>query len=437
MGHCARVVGSVLGWMLVGLALAAAEAQVATTPETELSVGARFAVAIEDEDLEAVKALVEAGSSPDTAIDYGESRWSALMKASWEGALEIARFLIARGADVNFANGEGETALHQALGREQTELVALLLAHGARTDAVDARGFWPIHKAAAAGNVEILGLLAGAKSALEPELYGLTPLMFAVASGKPDAVRALVAAGAKVNYASREGNPGQTALFSAIQSANAEMVRLLLELGGDPQAALADGTTLLAAAENGDQREIAALLTAAGAKGVAEEAGNAAAVDSPGGSDLTLEEAISQKRPNAVRALLAAGVDPNQKLDASGTTLLHRAVDTGDVEIVRALLDADADPNAANQYKITPLMSAALAGELDMVRTLIGHGAKVVAREPHGGTALMYAVLRGHLEVVKTLITAGADLKRDRAALLEIAEREGHREIAALLQAER
>ena len=417
------------------LPLAAAAAQVSLTPASELSIGAQFAVAIENDDLDAVKALVEAGSSPDTPIDYGESRWSALMKASWDGTLEIARFLIARGADVNFANGEGETALHQALGREQTELVALLLGHGARTDAVDTRGFWPIHKAAAAGNVEILGLLAGAKSALEPELYGLTPLMFAVSSGKPEAVRALVAAGAKVNYASREGNAGQTALYSAIQTGDLAMARLLLELGADPGAELADGTTLLAMAKNGDQKEIVALLVAAGAAGPEPQVGGGAEEgdSSAAGSDLTLEEAISQKRPNAVRALLAAGVDPNQKLDAYGTTLLHRAVDVGDAEILQALLDADADPNAANQYKITPLMSAALAGELAMVRALIGHGAKVVAREPNGGTALMFAVLRGHREVVQTLITAGADLKRDRAALLEIAEREGHREIAALL----
>ena len=410
--------------------------QVEVIPTAELPVGGQFAVAIEDDDLDAVKALVAAGNSPDTAIDYGDNRWSALMKASWDGAVEIARYLIVSGADVNFANGEGETALHQAIGREQTEVVALLLASGARTDAVDSRGFWPIHKAAAAGNVEIIALLAKAKSPLEPEMYGLTPLMFAVASGKPEAVRALLAAGADVNYACREGNIGQTALYSAIQTGSLELVDLLLELGAHPDAELADGTTLLTAARNGDQKEIATRLIQAGAVdlGAQSKVEEIGAGPSDGGSDLTLEQAIDQKRPAAVRALLAAGVDPNQRVDEYGTTLLHRAVDSGDDDIVLALLEGDADPNLANQYQMTPLMSAALEGRIGMVRALVGHGAKVVTREPNGGSALMFAVLRGHADVVQLLIAAGADVERDRTALLEIAEREGYREIAALLQ---
>jgi ankyrin repeat protein len=355
------------------------------------------------------------------------------MKASWDGTVEIARYLIARGADVNFANADGETALHQAIGREQTAVVELLLASGAHTDAVDTRGFWPIHKAAAAGNVEIVNLLARAKSPLEPEMYGLTPLMFAVSAGKGDTVRALVAAGAAVNYASRAGNAGQTALYSAIQTGSLGMAKLLLELGADPQARLADGTTLLAQARNGDQKELERLLIAAGAGAGEASAGGGELAD--GGSDLTLEQAIDQKRPAAVRALLAAGVDPNQRLDDYGTTLLHRAVDSGETEIVRALLEGDADPNVANKYQITPLMSAALEGRLEMVRAFIGHGAKVVAREPNGGSALMYAVLRGHRDVVRLLIQAGADVERDRAALLEIARREGFAEIVTLLEA--
>ena len=255
-------------------------------------------------------------------------------------------------------------------------------------------------------------------------MYGLTPLMFAVSAGKGEAVRALVVAGADVNYGSKTGNVGQTALYSAIQTSNLDLIQLLLELGANPAARLADGSSLVDFARHGDQKEIAAILTAAiGGSG-------APAAPAP---ELSLEQAIEQKNVDAVRQLLASGADANQKVDDYGTTLLHRAVDSGEVEIVRALLDGDANPNVANQYKITPLMSAALEGRLEMVRALIGHGAKVVAREPNGGSALMFAVLRGHTEVVRTLIAAGADVDRDRAALLEIANREGHVEIAQLL----
>lgn len=232
----------------------------------ELPVGNRFAVAIEKGSVAAVMALVEEGNSPDTPIEYGENVWTPLMKASWDGELEIAQYLIAKGAQVNFANQDGETALHQAIGRGQTELVKLLLDKGARTDQADVRQFMPLHKAAAAGHVEIVRLLVGAKAALQPEMYGLTPLMFAVSGRQQETVKTLLSLGADVNYASKSGNVGQTALYSAIQTADAEMLQLLLELGANPNVKTADGKTPLAAAQDGDQDDLIALLKAAGAK---------------------------------------------------------------------------------------------------------------------------------------------------------------------------
>lgn len=244
------------------VALAALSAVAAAA---QLSAGDRFAVAIEKDSLSEVMALVAEGNSPDTPIEYANV-WTPLMKASWDGTLEIARFLIAKGADVNYANADGETPLHQAIGRGQTELVKLLLEKGARTDAMDVRQFLPLHKAAAAGHVEIVKLLIAAKAAVNPEMYGLTPLMFAVSGREAETVEALVAAGADVNYASKSGNVGQTALFSAIQNADAEMLELLLSLGANPNVATKDGTTPLAEAQKGDQEDLIALLKAAGAK---------------------------------------------------------------------------------------------------------------------------------------------------------------------------
>jgi ankyrin repeat protein len=232
----------------------------------ELPIGSRFAVAIEKGDLDAVKELVEGGAPPDTPIDYGENRLSPLMKAAWEGELEIASYLIEKGANVNFSNQDKETPLHQAIGREQVDLVRLLIEKGAKVNVADVRSFTPLHKAAAAGNVEIMKLLVGAKADMNAEMYGLTPLMFAVSSRKPEAVLALLDLGANVNYACRKGNVGQTALYSAIQAGDVDMVKLLLARKANPNAKTKAGETLLQEARKGDQDDIVALLKAAGAK---------------------------------------------------------------------------------------------------------------------------------------------------------------------------
>ena len=151
------------------------------------------------------------------------------------------------------------------------------------------------------------------------------------------------------------------------------------------------------------------------------DAGMSANTSSGRGS--ALSDALSQKHLDVVKALLAAGADPNEVVDDYGTRLLHHAVDTGDPAFVAALLDAKANPSVANSYKATPLMSAALEGQLEMVKRLVAAGAKVTFRDTSGGTALSCAVLRGHLEVAKVLISAGADVRRDRDDLIALAKR--------------
>src|SRR5438105_1678885 len=77
--------------------------------------GTKFAVAIEDHDVDAVKALLQSGLSTETPIDYGEHSITPLIKAAWDGDEEIVKALLAAGAKVNAKAGDtGETALINA-----------------------------------------------------------------------------------------------------------------------------------------------------------------------------------------------------------------------------------------------------------------------------------------------------------------------------------
>jgi hypothetical protein len=146
-----------------------------------------------------------------------------------------------------------------------------------------------------------------------------------------------------------------------------------------------------------------------------------------------LKDAVDRGNVELAKLLIAGGADVNWK-GAYDETLVMNAASRKDPGLLRALVAAGADVNKANTYGVTPLSSAAEQGILENVRILLKGKAKVNARDTAGSTALTVAVLRGYTEVVKTLIAAGADVKTDKTALLEIANRENHPEIAKIIE---
>lgn len=225
--------------------------------------GAEFAIAIESGDLEAIKSLIEGGAKADTIIDYGEHKITPLMKAAWDGQIEIAKYLIDSGADVNAVDDQQETPLFSAIKRERVEITQLLIDRGAKVNIRDSRQFTPLITAAAAGSQEIVRILVKAGGNIKDEMYGLTPLMFAVASRKVDVLKLLVELGAPVDQVS--STSGQTALLSAIYAGNAEMVQALIDLKANVNFRTKDGDTPLKAAAKGDQTDLIEMLKTAGA----------------------------------------------------------------------------------------------------------------------------------------------------------------------------
>jgi ankyrin repeat protein len=231
----------------------------------ELDTGTQFAVAIEDSDVEKVKALLEGGAAADTWIDYGENDITPLMKAANDGEADIVKVLLEAGANVN-AQGQGgkETALQNAVGSGHAAIVKLLLDAKADLSLRNTFGFNAFTTAVSAGNREIAESLLAAGAKIDDGAHTLTPLMFAVSARSPEMVKWLASKGANVNAGVKEG--GQTALNLAILNADADMVKTLIELKVNVNAKMVDGTTPLKAAQKGDQDDIVALLKAAGAK---------------------------------------------------------------------------------------------------------------------------------------------------------------------------
>src|SRR5258708_4968232 len=71
-------------------------------------------------------------------------------------------------------------------------------------------------------------------------------------------------------------------------------------------------------------------------------------------ADLALVEAARNQDQQKVRALLTQGVHVNVR-SADGSTAILWAAHWNDLATVDVLLRASADPNAANDFKMTPL----------------------------------------------------------------------------------
>jgi ankyrin repeat protein len=127
------------------------------------------------------------------------------------------------------------------------------------------------------------------------------------------------------------------------------------------------------------------------------------------------------------------------QLDVTGNgwwTVLHKAADIGNEEMVVLLLQKGALVNVEEEKGMTPLHLASQKGHLEVVRLLLLSDAKVHSKNGDRLTPLDLAVTGGHLEVSRMLLDNGAHVEHrglDKWTALHRAARRGHEHIVALL----
>lgn len=126
--------------------------------------------------------------------------------------------------------------------------------------------------------------------------------------------------------------------------------------------------------------------------------------------DLAVFTAIEKSDVEGVKSALAAGGKTTAM--RNGSTPLHLAVGSDNVEITNVLIAAGADVNAptGNALKLTPLMSAAMSGTADTAKVLVAAKANVHAKSINDQEAIHFAASMGsNAALVKILLDAGAD----------------------------
>lgn len=251
--------------LILSICISTSVQAIKPVPEKEpRRVGDEFAIAIENGDLQKIKALIKEGNKPDTPIEYGNHKTTPLIKASWDGQLEIAKYLVSADTDINFADTTGRTALLQAVFRDRMEIAKFLIDKGARVDVRDRFESTPIGTAAHKGNIDMLKLLIGAKADLASESDGNTPIMLAASGGHIETIEFLVKQGVSVNQTSKQ--TGRTAIFSAIHLERPDVVRALIRLKANVNVRSKLGETPLKEAMKSKNQNIIEMLRAAGAK---------------------------------------------------------------------------------------------------------------------------------------------------------------------------
>lgn len=395
----------------------------------------------------ALVALLLVAARPDAPVADAASR----------GDVEAVRELIARGEDVNAAQGDGMTALHWAARRGDDGMARLLLDAGARPGAVTRLGdYTPLHLAAELGHAQVTEHLleAGAPHGAETTT-GLRAIHFAASAGSVETVQTLLERGADVNDV--DGSRRRTPLLFATAANRLPVMRLLLERGADVSARTlvvdyaARGTEDQALERQRTERMKAEREAALRAAGIwsEEDTSRAAPVVNPDDPDIR----VAGARPAPIDTAAAAEAGPpaeegEEEADETvapaearplsyddlvgkqgGMSALHYAARDGLREAAQLLLDhgADLDETTGGDHS-TPLLVAVINGNYDLAVEFLAAGADPnIASED--GVAPLYAVLGNrwapkalypqptafkqqqtdYLNVMRALLDAGAD----------------------------
>ncbi|KAM9569902.1 protein phosphatase 1 regulatory subunit 12A-like isoform 1-T1 [Salvelinus alpinus] len=209
---------------------------------------------------------------------------AVFMAACSAGDREEVAALLRQGADINHANIDGLTALHQACIDENAEMVQFLVESGSDVNRGDNEGWTPLHAAASCGFIQITKYLIehGARvGAVNSE--GELPLDVATEDAMERLLKAEIRKqGVDVDMARREEervmladanavlagsgtltphpNTKATALHVAAAKGYIQVMKVLLQCGLDVDSGDVDGWTALHAAAHWGQQEMCSLL---------------------------------------------------------------------------------------------------------------------------------------------------------------------------------
>jgi ankyrin repeat protein len=203
---------------------------------------------------------------PQYASARGGQCGTALHAASFEGHLQVVRYLLRRGVDVNIRDSSNDTALLLASWKGHCGIVQCLLEHGADVDLPDQFHNTPLILSAYWGHVDAVRFLLEHNANIHSQGYfSQTPLHRAISGldhtgDYSQIVRLLLEHGANPNTRDTEHHtPLHTLLSRAPRKL--DVFRILVEHGADVDAEDGDGKTPLQVSLEREYEQVSQLLS--------------------------------------------------------------------------------------------------------------------------------------------------------------------------------
>ncbi|PKL17062.1 MAG: hypothetical protein CVV49_13220 [Spirochaetae bacterium HGW-Spirochaetae-5] len=313
-----------------------------------------------------------------------------LIEAVWRNDVPQVELLIKQGANVNAKHQD--TVLVEAVrtNRVSPEIVKLLLnAKGIDINKYSTRPM-------------------GAYS------WSRTPLIAAVEAGNVEAVKLLLAKGAKVNLTDQHvptvdivgPNPLNSALMYAAGQGSVELTEMLLNKGADIEQISSNGMTPLMFAVGTVGDEAPAIVKENAVKTAALLLDRGAKVDNCAFSSTIrfMKVDLPKGTPSTVNPnLIVRG--------GGGTSALMYTAMNGFIEGAKLLLDRGAKIELQIYgNKWTPLMMAVNANKIAMVNYLLDCGANIEAVDTVGSNSLLIASNALFYDIALTLLKRGANV---------------------------
>lgn len=375
-------------------------------------------LACDEEHTVVAQMLIESGADVNYANEYGTT---ALYLASKFGDDDTMEVLLEKGAKVDQAIENGNTPLYIAATEGEKKAVKILLKHRASVNQTNNVGVGPLFMACQEGHERIVDILLENGANVHQELHETksTPLIVAVSEEHEEIAQKLLMHRANANHVIEDG---RTALIIAAEKENLDLLELLLAY--DANVNHADNkkvTALLRACWNENKENVRMLL--------AHEA-NVEQADNTGCTPLIAASEGDKDDVTIVKMLLDKGADP-KKIAEDGCTAFYGACFKGNINIAKILQERGADvTKGAYGDAFTPLMAAAFCGKKEMVDYVLSLPEATLSfinQEVNKATA------EGHCQIHGTSI-AQNDKKYFGKSAADIARMEGHHAIAEIIE---
>ena len=351
--------------------------------------------------------------SPLNASDLSALLYELLRDAIRMENIELIKFFLEQGADVNGTTGHGWTPLRQALGTKSLEVMKFLVSQGADVNEIDSMGRTLLHEIVEYKRpldvVDVIKYLVSQGAdvhAMDDD--GETPLHRATKRGFFDAVKCLVSLGADVHAIDYHGD---TMLHEGVRfgDSSVELIEYLLSQGVDAHAqdhfhatALDRAVGALGEPTNSERYERC--------RNIIDLLRKAVGVDESLPETEAAEESVPLSDEDTSMTELVLPLLNEADTSVLLYYLLRDAISMNNIELVKFALEQGADVNKASKSGETPLHVAVWESSLDVVKFLVSHGADIHAIGDQGRTPLHTAVWKDSIEMAEFLLSQGADV---------------------------